>query len=447
MNCADISERLIDHLYGELAEGDRLAFDTHVGGCESCRREVRGLDRTLGRARTALRGPLSEEPPPRVRRAVLEAAAAAVGARAEVGRVEPERAEAPGRKKASGVGRDEESAHGGVKTFWAWLRRPWFLPAFAAVSALAIFFMSRKAIEQSPERFLTEARAPAPAPAPAKEDFGVAADDLAAAAPAAQAFASHEAEEQHKGQAPASASLEKKKVASRQRLALERLEARGQEPPARRAATKPARARAEDGRWAVPPPPAKKKAALDEGVPSDFGGGSIPGGTAGTARGDEARMAAQAPARDQPEAAAPGRAATAAAAKPSTSSAPGSASPPPAAAPRPAAAPPPAPALPPSPPRPPSRSRGAPSAAEAAPATEAVAEPTRAPAEADREAKPEPSPSLADLVRRADRLYTDGRWAEAAAAYRELLRRFPSHEDVAVWKRRLEAATRASAQP
>jgi hypothetical protein len=49
------------------------------------------------------------------------------------------------------------------------------------------------------------------------------------------------------------------------------------------------------------------------------------------------------------------------------------------------------------------------------------------------------------LVQRADRLFTDGRWVEAAVAYRDLLRQNPSSPDAARWRRRLTAAESAAA--
>jgi hypothetical protein len=47
------------------------------------------------------------------------------------------------------------------------------------------------------------------------------------------------------------------------------------------------------------------------------------------------------------------------------------------------------------------------------------------------------------MIQRADRLYAEGRWAEAAAAYRELLRADPRNSDADRWKRRAVAASRA----
>jgi hypothetical protein len=47
------------------------------------------------------------------------------------------------------------------------------------------------------------------------------------------------------------------------------------------------------------------------------------------------------------------------------------------------------------------------------------------------------------LLQRADRLFADGRWSEAAAIYRDLLRRDPHNDDAERWRRRLAAAETA----
>ena len=47
------------------------------------------------------------------------------------------------------------------------------------------------------------------------------------------------------------------------------------------------------------------------------------------------------------------------------------------------------------------------------------------------------------ITQRADRLFAEGRWAEAAALYRELLRRDPRSDDAERWRRRLVAAENA----
>jgi hypothetical protein len=46
-------------------------------------------------------------------------------------------------------------------------------------------------------------------------------------------------------------------------------------------------------------------------------------------------------------------------------------------------------------------------------------------------------PSLDESVRRADRLFVEQSWNAAAEAYRDLLRRFPSHRDAAKWRGRM----------
>ena len=47
------------------------------------------------------------------------------------------------------------------------------------------------------------------------------------------------------------------------------------------------------------------------------------------------------------------------------------------------------------------------------------------------------------IMQRADRLFAEGRWTEAAALYRELLRREPRSDDAERWRRRLVAAENA----
>ena len=53
-------------------------------------------------------------------------------------------------------------------------------------------------------------------------------------------------------------------------------------------------------------------------------------------------------------------------------------------------------------------------------------------------------------MQRADRLFAEGHWNEAAAAYRELLRREPHSGDADRWRRRLRSPrmpTSANAAP
>jgi hypothetical protein len=46
-------------------------------------------------------------------------------------------------------------------------------------------------------------------------------------------------------------------------------------------------------------------------------------------------------------------------------------------------------------------------------------------------------PSLDESVRKADRLFASQDWNAAATAYRDLLRRFPSHKDAPKWRDRM----------
>src|SRR6185436_12671226 len=89
MTCAEIKDRTIDFLYGELSAGERAAFDQHLAGCDSCRAEVLGLQGTLHQARAAVKM-TDEAPPSRVRVAVLEAARAAAGPVPMAARTAPE---------------------------------------------------------------------------------------------------------------------------------------------------------------------------------------------------------------------------------------------------------------------------------------------------------------------------------------------------------------------
>src|SRR6185369_2791711 len=121
---------------------------------------------------------------------------------------------------------------------------------------------------------------------------------------------------------------------------------------------------------------------------------------------------------------------------------PRAAPPPPAPAPVARSATPPAPAArsfapPPAPVAPmaarPSKSAEAPAAPRPAPATTAAA-PAGAPARHKSEPRPE------TLAQRADRLFSERRWIEAAVAYRDLLRQDPHNAEAPRWRQRLAAA-------
>jgi hypothetical protein len=61
-----------------------------------------------------------------------------------------------------------------------------------------------------------------------------------------------------------------------------------------------------------------------------------------------------------------------------------------------------------------------------------------------KKAKAQPGPSIDESIRRADRLFADRRWDEAGEAYRELLRRYPGHNDAGKWRSRMDSAVIAA---
>jgi hypothetical protein len=56
----------------------------------------------------------------------------------------------------------------------------------------------------------------------------------------------------------------------------------------------------------------------------------------------------------------------------------------------------------------------------------------------ERLAKGNAAPSFDESLRKADRLFAEQNWAAAADAYRDLLRRYPSHKDAPKWRARMD---------
>jgi hypothetical protein len=390
MNCSHISEKLVDYLYGELAADARAAFETHVQGCENCRREVTALDRARTTARTALRGALDQPAPAQVRSRVLEAAAAAAarghGHRAAVPAqtVEPKaaaetRSTAPGPKSVGG--------------FWQWLPpRPWVIPAFAAASAMTVFVIARQVVLQ-PEKVIEieAAQLPPPSPAQSPHPFPEETDQP----PKGKADLSLEGRERS-DQPALGGGILRDSIAKKGTV------------PQRRAPSSPPRAQATapavSSRWATPPPPASKEPAARafEMAPPPSPRMQRKAAPPVEAAADHARAEAAFETVLEP---APSAASTSGAEEASLAK---------------------------------SRPAGA---------TAGAAERPRAPAPAVRKKAEASSADEAagapwdELVRRADRLFREGSRVEAAATYRELLRRFPEHPDVPLWKRRLVELT------
>ena len=157
MKCSDVSSLLVDFLYEEMPAAERRDFLAHVDGCPACSAEVKAMSSTLGHARAALRGPLDEAPPTRVRARVLAAAQAAAAATVpDSAKPRVSRAPAP---------------EGFFARLW---KTPWLVPALGAASvATAVFLV--KVIKNPPvlpeqRSAVTEMPAqPAAAPRPETE--------------------------------------------------------------------------------------------------------------------------------------------------------------------------------------------------------------------------------------------------------------------------------------
>jgi hypothetical protein len=132
MKCSDVSSLLVDFLYEEMPAAERREFVAHVEGCASCSAEVKAMSSTLGHARAALRGPLAQDPPARVRARALESAQAAVAAK---------RDEIPKPRMARPV-----EAEGFFSRLW---KTPWLVPALGAAGVATVVLLVR--VIQNPQ--------------------------------------------------------------------------------------------------------------------------------------------------------------------------------------------------------------------------------------------------------------------------------------------------------
>jgi len=162
MKCSDVSDRLVDFLYEEMPAAERREFVAHVDGCAACSAEVTAMSSTLGHARAALRGPLDEAPPPNLRARILQAAEAATTAKVvQTSRVgsppaspaahhrgrdgEAERSERGGGGGWGAEGRSEPSqgSHVNVGFFARLWRTPWLVPALGAAGVATVVLLVR----------------------------------------------------------------------------------------------------------------------------------------------------------------------------------------------------------------------------------------------------------------------------------------------------------------
>ena len=438
MNCAQVKETLIDFLYGELSAEMRSAFVEHLDTCPSCKTEVAGYERTLDSTRAALGGPLLAEAPARVHLAVLEAAKSAA--------------------KQSGAGKQSAAAKPNTATrtrrtapsddlgFFARLwRTPWFLPAFGAASIATAVFLVR--VLKNPEVL------------PGQHPHAVDERSLAL---------------------PESAAAPEPAIAARPSAGTPAAKLKASAGPVGLDGLKLGEGQSGAGttrRFAEPPPPRRRVKKASHEVDDLLGGfkkaESLNRGAQPLAapEGHVERQAetAASMARKMPENEPAAETARPTARVPARSSAKAAG----AGAPAPAYAPAPAPAYVPAP------------AATQTPATAAAkarrddalhavasAPPPSAPPEvrhkantqsvqADEEAEPpteatmdlakdtkakgedKSGPSLEESIHKAERLFTNQDWNAAAAAYRDLLKRFPSHRDAPRWRERMNEANAA----
>jgi|GEM_PF-2099463 len=450
MNCAQVKEQLIDFLYDEMSPQARAAFTEHLRGCPGCSTEVAINQKALGHARNALHGPLAQEPPARIHAAVLEAAKVAAQAAPE-----PQ------------TGRQE--GRGFLARLW---RTPWLMPAFGAATVATAVFLVRvlknpEVVPGQQQRSMDERAVATPAPVVAPPETESAAATVAGAErgnrkedlPALGRTATPISRERRAARTRSTAKGEAADLG----MAHKRKEVDFDAPSGglHGATTKGGGA---PSRFAEPPPP--RHAARVSGDVDDL-----------LKSADEELKAAPAQDRAAPKPAA--KKAPSAQAKETRSwdSLGGVAEssarvnratsqqisdrgkyavPPP--APAPASAPAPSPSVTASAatePARPSVPSYAPASAVAQPAPSRSAkvrqaEPaTISPAESTPEtrfddvmtkaekSKDKAGPSLEESIRKADRLFAKQDWVAAAAAYRDLINRFPGHKDAGKWRERM----------
>jgi anti-sigma factor RsiW len=465
MKCTDVSTLLVDFLYEELPAAERREFLAHVESCVACSAEVKAMASTLGHARAALRGPLAEEPPPHLRARILQAAEASVAATAA---------------ETRRVGKRRPQPEGLFSRFW---KTPWLVPALGAAGVATAVLLIR--VIKNPQVLPEQKPAAIEMLAqPAAEPRGLQ-----------QAPQRPEAESKPAFPSPSAPVLAKRRTAeSDDNSYAERKHAAGKPSTATRAPSNLGTAGRRFAELSGEPlgGAGERLALAPVGAATTAKGGfraaapsKAPVGAIGTLeRAQATRVNKDETVLDQaPKSLAEGRSSAVGAG--AGSSARWAEPPPPrhAAAPAALAAPPAAAALSPRP-------------AEAAPvvfaATPAPAEPVpakkakRAPALEDqlKSAPQEParspelaktqapgrvppaspaaqaeasadkkkvsengdSTSLEERVRKAERLFAEKKWAEAAAAFRALIAQAPSNPATKTWRERLAAAEGAQQQ-
>jgi hypothetical protein len=422
MNCAQVKEQLVDYLYGELSVAARGAVVEHLRGCPGCHAEVASHERALHHARSALAGPLLQEPPARVRLAVLEAA----------------RTQARALRRAEGADRPG--------FFARLLRTPWVLPAFGAVSVATVVFLVR--VLKDPEVV------PGQRPSPVLEESPPAAATPGVLPPQARPAEPAAAPPAEPAAAPRGAKATRPQEAGRHASAAgsgamghapaRKMRAASADPLAGLAAGAGGGKKKGAGSFAEPPPRWASESKTDKLVDDLMGSVKderpAPAAEAllrprASASRDEGRSFGRPPSLSKPsaekkEAEAVLRQASSPAKVAAPEAAPAAAPPAPVAAPAPVYAT--------------DRHGDLDRKASEAPAAGEAADHEFAKAKAPSGGRS--GPSLEDSVRKAERLYASQDWTAAAAAYRDLLNRFPGHKDSGKWRERMNQSLVAEEQ-
>ena len=424
MKCSEVSSLLVDFLYDEMPAAERREFLAHVEGCASCSAEVKAMSSTLGHARAALRGPLAQDPPARVRARVLEAAQAVLAAKASDS-AKPRTARAP-------------EPEGFFARLW---KKPWLVPALGAAGVATVVLLVRviKNPQVIPDQkpAVTEALTQPPAeplglhqaqPRPETESkplAGLAPKQTQPNEPAAEFDHNRDAEPKHAasaGRPHLATRARDNPVTAGRKLArsADELSGVGGEAPV---LTPLGQATVGKGGGAASPPYRKDEERL--GAVAKVGPGTVAAGADSTNR-----WAEPPPPR-------------AAAAPVASAAAPAAAQPPPAKKAKTVAnlgemqqsaddegI---------------SRSAGR-EKAQAPMRPPRVEHAAQAETPADKKAANKETLSFEERVRKAEKLFAEKKWAEAAAAFRALLAQAPSNPAAKTWRERVAAAELAQEQ-
>ncbi len=69
MNCKECKQRMEAYLDGELNKQETSAFEQHLTSCETCRMEVKSVDKCISLMRTVME---DVNPPNTIRKGILE---------------------------------------------------------------------------------------------------------------------------------------------------------------------------------------------------------------------------------------------------------------------------------------------------------------------------------------------------------------------------------------